>query len=61
MIKLAIQHNRGQVFVASPPFVDKTDYGVQLGYHALGHRAHESTDIYKGMLGLEQHFMDCLV
>jgi len=61
MIKLAIQHNRGQVFVASPPFVDKTDYGVQLGYHALGHRAHESPDIYKGMLGLEQHFMDCLV
>ena len=61
MIKLAIQHNRGQVFVASPPFVDKTDHGVQLGYHALGHRAHESPDIYKGMLGLEQHFMDCLV
>ena len=58
MIKLAIQHNRGQVFVASPPFVDKTDHGVQLGYHALGHRAHESPDIYKG---LEQHFMDCLV
>jgi hypothetical protein len=61
MIKLAILHNRGQVFVASPPFVDKTDYGVQLGYHALGHRAHESTAIYEDMLGLEQHFMDCLV
>ena len=61
MIKLAIQHKRGQVFVASPPFVDKTDYGVQLGYHALGHRAHESTAIYEDMLGLEQHFMDCLV
>jgi len=61
MIKLGIQHNRGQVFVASPPFVDKTNYGVQLGYHALGHRAHESTDIYEDMLGLEQHFMDCLV
>ena len=60
MIKLGIQHNRGQVFVASPPFVDKTNYGVQLGYHALGHRAHESTDIYEDMLGLEQHFMDCL-
>ena len=40
LIRLGIKYRRGQVFVASPPFVDKTDYGVGYGYHALGHRAH---------------------
>ena len=60
LIRLGIKHQRGQIFVASPPFVDKADYGVNLGYHALGHRAHESTAIFDDMLKLEQHFMDCL-
>ena len=60
LIKLAIQHKRGQVFVASPPFVDKTDYGVSLGYHALGHRAHLDKPIFADMLKLEQHFFTCL-
>jgi len=60
LIRLAIQHKRGQVFVASPPFVDKTNYGVGLGYHALGHRAHLDKTIFNNMLKLEQHFFSCL-
>lgn len=60
LIKLAIQHRRGQVFVASPPFVDKTDYGVGIGYHALGHRAHLDKSIFNDMLTLEKQFLDGL-
>ncbi len=60
MIRLGIKHGRGQVFVASPPFVDKTDYGVGFGYHALGHRAHLEESIFDEMLKLEQHFFACL-
>lgn len=60
LIRLAIKHKRGQVFVASPPFVDKTDYGVSLGYHELGHRAHLAKPIFDNMLKLEQHLFDSL-
>ena len=60
LIRLGIKHRRGQVFVASPPFVDKTDYGVGFGYHALGHRAHLEKSIFEEMLNLEQHFFACL-
>ncbi len=60
LIRLAIGHRRGQVFVASPPFVDKTKYDVGLGYHALGHRAHLEKSIFANMLKLEQHFFDSL-
>ena len=60
LIRLGIKHRRGQVFVASPPFVDKTNYGVGLGYHALGHRAHLDKSIFDDMLKLEQHFFACL-
>lgn len=59
LIRLGIKHRRGQVFVASPPFVDKTDYGLDLGYHELGHRAHLQKAIYDDMLKLEQHLFDC--
>jgi len=60
LIRLGIKHQRGQVFVASPPYVDKTDYGVSLGYHELGHRAHLQKVIFNDMLKLEQHLFDCL-
>ena len=60
LIRQGIKHRRGQIFVASPPFVDKTDYGVGLGYHALGHRAHLEKSIFNNMLKLEQHFFDSL-
>ena len=60
LIRLALKHKRGQVFVSSPPLVDKTDYGVGLGYHELGHRAHLSKQIFDDMLKLEQHLFDCL-
>ena len=59
LIRLGLKHKRGQVFVASPPFVDKTDYGLGLGYHELGHRAHLSKPIFNNMLKLEQHMFDC--
>ncbi len=60
LIRLGIKHRRGQVFVASPPFVDKTEYGVGIGYHALGHRAYLEKSIFADMLKLEQHFFACL-
>lgn len=60
LIRLAIKHKRGQVFVTSPPLIDKTDYGVSLGYHELGHRAHLSQQVFNDMLELEQHLFDCL-
>ncbi len=60
LIRLGIKHRRSQVFVASPPVVDKTDYGVGYGYHALGHRAHLEKSIFDEMLKLEQHFFACL-
>ena len=60
LIRLALKHKRGQVFVSSPPLIDKTDFGVGLGYHELGHRAHFSKQIFNNMLKLEQHLFDCL-
>lgn len=58
LIRLGMKHQRGQIFTASPPYIDKTDYGVGAGYHALGHGQHREQNKFTDMLKLEQTLMD---
>jgi len=58
LIRLGLKHRRGQIFTASPPFIDKTDYGVGAGYHALGHQQHLDKQMFGDMLKLEQTLME---
>ena len=39
LIHLGLKHKRGQIFVASPPYIDKTSLGVAGSYHSYGHQA----------------------
>jgi len=57
---LGIKHNRSQIFVVSPPYLDKTNLGVTFGYHALGHSAKKSQGRFDQMLKLESHIFDCV-
>ena len=59
LAKLGIEHNRGQVFVVSPPFIDKTGaLKLDGSYHTLGHQAYRDKKMYEDMLSLEIHIFD---
>ena len=54
LARLAAEHKRGQIFVVSPPFVDKTSmFKVNSSYHALGHQARQDKQSYEEILRLE--------
>ena len=57
-VRLGMKHQRGQIFTVAPPYIDKTDYGVGAGYHALGHGQHREKQKFTDMLKLEQQLMD---
>ena len=58
LIQLGMKHQRGQVFVATPPNIDRTKLGVNSGYHTLGHRAAAHQKEFEDMLKVEQYLMD---
>lgn len=59
LIRLGMAKQRGQIFVATPPNIDRTAIpGVAGGYHSIGHRSLTSTAEFDEMLLLEQHLMD---
>ena len=54
LARLAAQHKRGQIFVVSPPYVDKTSMlKANSSYHALGHNARQDKQAYEELLQLE--------
>jgi hypothetical protein len=58
LIRLSMQHQRGQIFVSTPPHIDRTKLGVKGGYHTLGHRSITNQQEFEDMLTVEQHLMD---
>ena len=60
LVRLALQHNRAQVVVASPPYIDKTStIGVEGTYHQLGHRTSSKVEGYaERLLKLEKHLFN---
>ena len=60
MVRLALQHQRMTVAVASPPHVDKTSQiGVSGTYHQLGHRTSSKVEgYYEQLLKLELHLFN---
>jgi len=58
LVHQGLVHKRGQIFVASPPYIDKTNLGVQWSYHGLGHNAGKSKDQFEQMYKVESHLFD---